>query len=83
MGQPNTFLATESGLSWPFGAKENCLGLFTRSWDENHMVKISEQDGAGRDLMCSYPCFRRMVLNLTVALALNVAVILTYPCILH
>ena len=59
--------ATESGLSWPFGTKENCLELFTKTWDENHMVKLSETDGAGRDLMCSYPCFRRMVLNLTVA----------------
>ena len=59
--------ATESGLSWPFRTKENCLGLFTQTWDENHMVKTNEQDGAGRDLMCSGPCFRRMVLNLTVA----------------
>ena len=31
------------------------------------MRKLNEMDGAGRDMMCSLPCFRRMVLNLTVS----------------
>ena len=30
------------------------------------MTKLNEMDGAGRDLMCSLSCFRRLVLNISV-----------------
>ena len=54
------------GIAWPFGSQASCLALFTQTWGENRMTKLNEMDGAGRDLMCSLPCFRRLVLNISV-----------------
>ena len=58
--------AAAHGIAWPFGSQASCLALFTQTWGENRMTKLNEMDGAGRDLMCSLPCFRRLVLNISV-----------------
>ena len=58
--------AAAHGIAWPFGSQASCLALFTQTWNENRMTKLNEMDGAGRDLMCSLPCFRRLVLNISV-----------------
>ena len=58
--------AAAHAVAWPFGTKLWCLELFTQTWNETNMVKLNEMDGAGRDLMCSLPCYRRLVLNLSV-----------------
>lgn len=58
--------ATTHAVPWPFDSKARCFELFTQTWNETNMIKLNEMDGAGRDLMCSLPCFRRLVLNLSV-----------------
>ena len=67
--------AAAHAVAWPFGTKLQCLELFTQTWNETNMVKLNEMDGAGRDLMCSLPCYRRLVLNLSVVRNQQLAVV--------
>ena len=53
--------ATTGASPWPFGSKQSAIAAFVRIWADNKMIKTNDNEGPGRQSICSLSCFMRLV----------------------
>ena len=53
--------AATQGSEWPFGTKQTATERFQDTWARNKMIKTNENEGPGRQSICSLSCFMRLV----------------------